>query len=112
MAWREILYPSGDRILIGRVLYVHSYAKNRVRSYQSLVGLVYGPGVELFMIVSIAIFGFGACVTFLVIIGDQFTPVMEVLTYVFPEDCPLLESHNSYPKPPAIPTLGTRTVGC
>lgn len=35
------------------------------------------------MIISIAIYGFGGCVTFLVIIGDQIQPVASDLGFVF-----------------------------
>lgn len=37
----------------------------------------------MIMIVSIAIYGFGGCVTFLVIIGDQIVPVVQDLGFVF-----------------------------
>lgn len=34
------------------------------------------------MIISIAVYGFGGCVTFLVIIGDQLVPVVQYLGFV------------------------------
>jgi len=53
------------------------YAKDGADSYQSLVKVIYGTKVEMIMILSIAIYGFGGCVTFLVIIGDQFTAIVD-----------------------------------
>ena len=65
------------------IILVHTkdiYAKKtNVASYQELVKVVYGDKVETLLALCIAIYGFGGCATFLVIIGDQAVPVMEAI---------------------------------
>ena len=59
-----------------------SFAKDVADSYQSVVRAVYGRRIEFFMIIAIALYSFGSCIAFLVIIGDQFVPIFEYLLLV------------------------------
>ena len=60
------------------------FAKEKADSYQSVVRAVFGRGMELFMILSIALYSFGSCIAFLVIIGDQFVPIIQEFLFVRP----------------------------
>uniref|UniRef100_A0A7S4IB43 Amino acid transporter transmembrane domain-containing protein n=1 Tax=Vannella robusta TaxID=1487602 RepID=A0A7S4IB43_9EUKA len=63
--------------LIIIILTYETFAKEKADSYQSVVRAVFGRGMELFMILSIALYSFGSCIAFLVIIGDQFVPIIQ-----------------------------------
>lgn len=55
----------------------YSFAKGKADSYQSVVRAVFGRKMELLIIIPIALYAFGSCIAFQVIIGDQFTPILQ-----------------------------------
>lgn len=59
------------------ILYTYDqYCRGKADSYQSVVKVLYGRNAEMVVIISIAIYGFGSCIAYLVIISDQFVAVV------------------------------------